>query len=159
MRLRFNFILAGLAVLTLTAALASCAPGDDEPVDERASQLDILDTEDLGEILVDGEGHVLYMFAPDVAGVVTCTFSCATNWPPLNVVDKEPPTAGEGVDESLIGKMVNPSGGDVVTYGGWPLYRYAADNEPGEHRGQDTTLNGGAWYVLRPDGTPLTDKK
>jgi len=38
-----------------------------------------------------------------------------------------------------------------MSAGGWPLYYYASDGEPG-----DTTGQGGndVWWVLGPDGTP-----
>ncbi|WP_185148918.1 MULTISPECIES: COG4315 family predicted lipoprotein [Streptomyces] len=32
-----------------------------------------------------------------------------------------------------MGKLPNSAGSHVVTYNGWPLYRYAADKAPGQH--------------------------
>jgi predicted lipoprotein with Yx(FWY)xxD motif len=106
-------------------------------------------------VLVDGKGHVLYAFEPDAATTVTCTFTCASNWPPLAAAEGASPAAGEGIDPGLLGTLPDPAGGEVVTYNGWPLYRYAADKVPGAHRGHDITLNGGAWYVMTPGGEPL----
>ena len=45
-----------------------------------------------------------------------------------------------------------------MTYGGWPLYTYAADTAPGVASGQDVNLNGGYWYVLTPAGKLITSK-
>jgi predicted lipoprotein with Yx(FWY)xxD motif len=97
---------------------------------------------------------VLYVFKPDNASTVSCTFGCAAIWPPLSVVDNASTAAGDGVDAALLGKLPNSAGDHVVTYNGWPLYRYAADKAPGQHRGQDVFLNGGYWYVMKPDGKP-----
>lgn len=149
-RLLAGFLAAGL-VLTLTA----CAGADPEAEAARAAELSVLDTDELGEILVDGEGNVVYVFVPDDASRVTCTFTCASNWPPLTAIEGDLPAAGSGVDATLIGTLANPAGGEVITYNGWPLYRYAADKSPGEHRGQDRYLNGGVWLVMQPDGEPL----
>ncbi|MFJ9683803.1 hypothetical protein ACIRP2_38210 [Streptomyces sp. NPDC101194] len=55
----------------------------------------------------------------------------------------------------MLGTLPDSADGRVVTYHGWPLYRYAADKAPGQHRGQDVFLNGGEWYVMTPDGKPL----
>jgi predicted lipoprotein with Yx(FWY)xxD motif len=148
-------IAAGLLVVGLALSLAACSAADPEGDATRAAELSVLDTDELGEILVDGEGNVLYMFVPDEASRVTCTFTCASNWPPLTAIEGELPAAGEGVDPGLIGTLANPAGGEVITYNDWPLYRYAADRTPGEHRGQDRYLNGGVWLVMQPDGEPL----
>lgn len=141
-------------VAALVTLLAGCGASP-EDVAARAAEVTVLDTDDLGEILVDGEGAVLYVFEPDGAEAVSCTFTCASNWPPYTAVEGETPRAGDGVDSNLFGTLPNPAGGEVITYNGWPLYRYAADKNPGEYKGQDRYLNGGAWYVMAPDGEPL----
>ncbi|MEV5989098.1 hypothetical protein AB0L85_29575 [Streptomyces sp. NPDC052051] len=139
----------------LAATLVSCSSDDSAGDTARASAIAVLDSKDLGDILVDGEGNVLYIFKPDDASTVSCTFGCATEWPPLSAIDGKSPEAGDGVDATLLSTLPNPAGGHVVTYHGWPLYRYAADQVPGQHLGQDVFLNGGDWYVMRPDGKPL----
>ncbi|MFL4910454.1 hypothetical protein ACJ6WF_46930 [Streptomyces sp. MMS24-I2-30] len=139
----------------LFATLVGCTGHDSAKADARASAIAVLDTKDLGNILVDGKGSVLYIFEPDNASTVSCTFGCETIWPPLMAVDGASPAAGAGVDGSQLGTLPKPPSGYVVTYHGWPLYRYAADTTPGEHSGQDVFLNGGNWYVMKPDGKPL----
>ncbi|NUH42601.1 hypothetical protein HUF15_38775 [Streptomyces samsunensis] len=139
----------------IAATLAGCTAGGSAKAGARISAIAVLDSKDLGDILVDGKGNVLYAFKPDNASTVSCTFGCATVWPPLSVADNASTAAGDGVDVALLGKLPNPAGGHVVTYNGWPLYRYAADKAPGQHRGQDVFLNGGYWYVMKPDGKPL----
>lgn len=111
----------------------------------------------LGPVLADGSGHALYMFPPDAGGRVSCTGPCAGTWPPLAITAGATPTAGAGVDGHLLGALVDPNtGGRVVTYAGYPLYRYAGDVDAGTADGQALFLNGGPWYVLDADGQPIT---
>jgi predicted lipoprotein with Yx(FWY)xxD motif len=113
----------------------------------------------LGTVLVNSQGKTLYVFKPDNAKKVTCTGSCAAVWPPV----KKPggggtlPVSG-GVKASLLSSDPNPSGGQVVTYNGWPLYTYVTDSGPGSAKGQALNLNGGMWYTIGPDGNPITKK-
>jgi predicted lipoprotein with Yx(FWY)xxD motif len=39
----------------------------------------------VGSVLVNSQGHTLYVFEPDNAKKVTCVSSCALVWPPLKV--------------------------------------------------------------------------
>lgn len=104
---------------------------------------------ELGEILVS-EGMTLYLFTPDNAGAPTCYEQCAQTWPPL--VASDDVTAGEGVDEALLGTVPRDDGGEQVTVNGWPLYFFANDAEPGDTNGQGIGDN---WWVVAPDGEPI----
>jgi predicted lipoprotein with Yx(FWY)xxD motif len=106
----------------------------------------------LGEVLVDGEGKTLYVFAPDEGREVTCEGSCATVWPPLKLQAGQKAKAAGKVEASLLGSAPDPEGGEVVTYAGWPLYAFVSDSEPGQAAGQAIDLNGGYWYVITPQG-------
>ncbi|MDK3256336.1 COG4315 family predicted lipoprotein [Blastococcus capsensis] len=155
-----------VAVLLLGAVLAAGCSGEDagpagDPVLPQdaapAAEVGLVDVAGLGPVLADGEGFVLYMFPPDARAQVTCTGPCAGSWPPLAVADGVTPTAGDEVDPGLLGTLPDPNtGGQVVTYGGYPLYRYAGDVDPGTAYGQALLLNGAPWYVLGAAGQPLT---
>jgi predicted lipoprotein with Yx(FWY)xxD motif len=106
-------------------------------------------------VLVDGAGYAVYMFVPDHQQRVTCTVLCAVSWPPVFEVDHHPPRATSGARSALLGVDTDPAGGQVVTYNRWPLYTYADDLQPGFATGQGIDLDGGYWYLLRADGTPL----
>jgi len=82
----------------------------------------------------------------------------AAAWPPLKLKKGQKPTAGGAAKQRLFGSDKNPSGGRVVTYNRWPLYRYIGDSKPGQTAGQATNLNGGLWYVLSPSGKFITKK-
>ena len=112
----------------------------------------------LGPVLVNAQGHTLYTFAPDKDKKVTCVSACAAIWPPAALPSGQKPIAAGPVKQSLLGSDPNPSGGQVITYAGWPLYTYVADTGPGQHAGQALNLNGGLWYVISPAGKVITQK-
>ncbi len=142
----------GVTVLLGSVALAGCSNDSGIAADSVSS----MQAKGLGDILVDGKGDVLYVFKPDNAMTVSCTGTCASKWPPLRTEDKETPKALKKVAADRLGSLPDPSGGNVVTYNGWPLYRYVADQQPGQHRGQNIYLNGGDWYVIGTDGKPVS---
>ncbi len=106
-------------------------------------------------VLTDGAGYALYVFAPDDRRAVTCTGTCALTWPPLIVTAGRRPVLGKEVRAGLVGTDTAPDRSHVVTYDGWPLYTYTGDIDPGQATGEGIDMNGGAWYLIRPDGAPL----
>lgn len=105
---------------------------------------------DLGTILVDGEGHTLYLFTNDSPNTSVCEDACLEAWP---ILEGEP-TAGEGVDESLVGSIERSDGTVQVTYAEWPLYYFAQDTAPGDVTGQGVNE---VWWVLSPEGEAIMD--
>jgi predicted lipoprotein with Yx(FWY)xxD motif len=112
----------------------------------------------LGTVLVNSKGLTLYTFAPDKKSKVTCTGSCAAFWPPAMLASGEKPVAGAGVKASLLGSDPDPTGGQVATYAGWPLYTFLPDKTPGAATGQALDSSGGLWYVISASGTVITKK-
>lgn len=110
----------------------------------------------LGTVLVNSQGRTLYTFANDKAHKVTCTGSCAVVWTPLKISAGQKPSLSGGVKASLISTTPDPSGGQVVTYNGWPLYLYQADQVAGTDHGQALDSAGGFWYAIVPSGTQIT---
>lgn len=103
---------------------------------------------ELGSYLADAGGNTLYVFLPDEAGgESTCYDACEANWPPRGAA-----SAGAGVDETLLGTTTRTDGSVQATYGGWPLYYFAADAAPGDTNGQGVN---DVWFVVGVDGTPL----
>jgi predicted lipoprotein with Yx(FWY)xxD motif len=109
-------------------------------------------------VLVNAQGRTLYTFAPDKAKSVTCTGACASIWPPLSIPAGQKASASGGVNAALISSDANPSGGQVVTYHGWPLYLYVADPSPGTDHGEGINQSGGLWYVISPSGQVVKGK-
>jgi predicted lipoprotein with Yx(FWY)xxD motif len=112
----------------------------------------------LGQVLVNDKGLTLYSFVPDKHSKVTCVGACAAVWPPLMAASGQKPVATGLAKSSLLGSDPDPSGGQVVTYNGWPLYTYVTDTSPGQAKGQALNLNGGLWYVLSPSGAVVHAK-
>jgi predicted lipoprotein with Yx(FWY)xxD motif len=103
---------------------------------------------DLGTILVDDGGKTLYLFVPDAQGASTCYDDCEANWPPF----AGEVSAGEGVDESLLGTTERTDGTVQATYNGWPLYYFAADAAAGETNGQGIS---DVWWVVDAEGNAI----
>jgi predicted lipoprotein with Yx(FWY)xxD motif len=157
---RSRFVLViGAAVLGLSM-LAACgtdekpATKDSKPSTSEAA-LATADVGDLGSIVVDGSGRTLYIFDKDTAKPPTsnCNDDCAAMWPPVKAPSGTPKV--DGIDSSLVGTVERTDGSKQLTLKGWPLYRFASDDEAGEAKGQAV---GGVWWVVGPDGTKITTK-
>ena len=111
----------------------------------------------LGTILTDAGGHTLYMFPPDAGGKIKCTGACAGTWPPLVIANGHRPAARGSVNAADLGTLADPNAAArIVTYGGYPLYRYAGDLSAHVANGQNLFSDGGPWYALHPDLQPVT---
>lgn len=111
----------------------------------------------LGAVLTDDQGRTVYMFPPDAGSRVSCTGPCAGTWRPFVVAPGHAPAAGPGVQRADLSTLHDPNtGARIVTYNGFPLYRYAGDVSPGTANGQDLFLNAGPWYAVDPGGQPIT---
>jgi predicted lipoprotein with Yx(FWY)xxD motif len=108
----------------------------------------MISSSDLGEILVTGTGHTLYLFTPDNQGEPTCDdLGCADSWRPLVGTA----LAGEGARDSLRGVTIRTDGTPQASYNGWPLYFHNSDLSPGDHNGQGQD---GLWWVINASGNP-----
>jgi predicted lipoprotein with Yx(FWY)xxD motif len=167
----------GVASLSLAMVLAACTGADDgsaEPAGSTAASQAAAPSEagapseaaaseaaagdatvlvadsDLGEILTDADGNVIYFFANDSEGEPsTCEGDCAGNWPPVPA--EGTPTAGEGVDAEL-GTTEATDGTTMLTVNGYPAYYFAGDEAAGDTNGQGV---GEVWWVFGPDGEPI----
>lgn len=95
--------------------------------------------------LANSKGLTLYYFAPDTSSKVTCTASCATNWPPL-LSPSGTPSSATTLPGAL--SVLNGANGQQVVYNGHPLYTYAKDGDAGDAYGEGI---GGKWFVATPD--------
>ncbi|MBK6440703.1 MAG: hypothetical protein IPF90_00800 [Actinomycetales bacterium] len=151
--------------IALAAALAGCsgtstpAPAASAPSSAAPAPAPVLKpaitelktaTTKLGEVVVDGNGMVLYMFTKDTQGTTTsaCTGACLAAWP-LTVADAAPKLTGVTGAVALI---ATSDGRKQVTLNGWPLYYFAKDAAAGDVLGQDVNK---VWYVLDKSGTPI----
>ena len=109
-----------------------------------------------GQILVDSQGKALYVFAADKSSVSTCYDSCASVWPPFLADKGATIDAMHAATASLTGTTTRTDGSVQVTYNGHPLYYYSGDKKVGDVLCQGAVDHGGAWYVVDPQGNPIT---
>jgi predicted lipoprotein with Yx(FWY)xxD motif len=113
----------------------------------------------LGVYLVDSQGRALYISNNDTQGhqgtppATTCTGRCTQTWIPLIV--EGTPTAGGDAKASLLSSFARPDGKMQAAYAGRPLYRYHADRQTGDTRGQDARDTWGGWYLVAPSGDKI----
>ena len=126
-----------------TAATAAATP-------DVGTILSANSTDKLGTVVVDGQGYTLYRFDNDTTKPPSsnCSGECAQKWPPVLATPGSPLTV-EGVPQEAVGTINRPDGSIQLTLGGWPVYRYSGDTQPGATSGQG--LNG-TWAAVRPDG-------
>ena len=152
-------ILAAAAAVALVAlVVAGCGGGDDvakaaSKPSAASTSIGVSEVGGLGKILVDSEGRTVYLFEKDTGPMSTCFGVCASAWPPVTVNGM--PSAGTGVDESMLGTTKRPDGTMQVTYNGHPLYYYAVDQKPGDAIGQNIDGFGAEWYVLSQAGNKV----
>ncbi|MEO6712737.1 MAG: hypothetical protein ABIM89_04820 [Mycobacteriales bacterium] len=136
------------AQTTSAAAIASSSA----PAAGGAVKLSVAKSATLGDVVVDAQGFTLYRFDKDSNDPPksNCTGGCLGTWP--RSLSKGKPDAS-GIDASLLGSFTAADGGEQVTMGGWPLYRYAPDAKPGDTTGQGV---GGIWWAVTPKGDKAT---
>jgi len=133
---------------TTPATTPSTTGPTSPPTTAAASESISLVEGELGSYLADDGGNTLYVFLPDEAGGESrCYDACEANWPPRGAA-----SAGAGVDATLLGTTTRTDGSVQATYGGWPLYYFAADADPGDTNGQGVN---DVWFVVGIDGSPL----
>jgi len=132
----------------------SAAPAPADPVAATPRVGTILtanSTAQLGTVVVDGQGFTLYRFDKDSAKPPTsnCAGECAQQWPPVLATPGTPLTV-EGVEQEAVGTINRSDGTIQLTLGGWPVYRFSGDPQPGATSGQG---NGdGEWAAVTPEG-------
>jgi predicted lipoprotein with Yx(FWY)xxD motif len=101
----------------------------------------------LGPILVNAQGHTLYLFLKDQHGTTSCYGGCARVWPPA--LSSGTPRAGAGVSAAKLSTTMRADHKRQLVYNGHPLYAMSADTRPGEMAGQGFL---GTWFVVSPAG-------
>ena len=126
----------------------------DVQIDKAIATVGTAQVGSLGTILVDSQGRTLYLFQKDSGTNSACSGACATAWPPLR--DSGKPTAGTGLNASLLGTTPRSDGNPQVTYNGHPLYTFVMDQKPGDAKGQGVTAFGASWFTLNSAGNQVT---
>lgn len=129
-----------IALILLGVAASGCMDAGDG--DGEVTELRFDEHPEHGSILVDGDGHTLYIFLNDEPGSSDCFDQCADNWPPL-IADVPPETPAD-----LEGRvsLIDREGQQQVAHDERPLYYFIGDEEPGDANGEG--LND-VWFVVR----------
>jgi predicted lipoprotein with Yx(FWY)xxD motif len=149
--------LAGATVLLLTVlAVAGCGNSSTAssalPTSKNGRPATVgVRNSDLGTILVNSQGHTLYLFQKDSGTQSACTGACASAWPPLRVNGK--PTVGSGADSAKVGTATRSDGKPQVTYNGHRLYLHLNDTNAGDTRGRACDQGGS---LVRARGSTAT---
>src|SRR5688500_11957891 len=138
---RFKNIGPTLFTIALLSLCIACS--DDDPVNIGIVTLQPSNT--LGDILVDGNGKTLYVFAKDANGQSQCTDGCLNDWPVYHATDLKP---GPGINLADFSSITRSDGTEQTTYKGWPLYYYTGDSDSGDTNGEAV---GNLWFVAKPN--------
>jgi predicted lipoprotein with Yx(FWY)xxD motif len=145
---------AASAIAVTAGVLASSPSGDAKAAPSASGSVITTRSTGSGQILVDGKGRTVYLFARDTDSTPTCTGSCAGYWPPV------PASANARVagaaDAADLASVAAPGGGRQLTYAGHPLYYFAGDDKSGATNGQGLDQFGAKWYVLNSGGAAVT---
>jgi len=144
--IRWFLALAVTAALGAGAAMAASAA-----LHSSAPAVKAVSSAKFGKMLVGANGKTLYRYTVDSKGVNRCTSdpACGKYWPPLLVKSTAKPTAGTGVNASLLGTIKAKSGMRQVTYAGFPLYFFSGDAKAGQMSGEGFQSQ---WYVVNTKG-------
>jgi predicted lipoprotein with Yx(FWY)xxD motif len=143
---------AALASAAIAVPLTATSAAQPSAHASRAAKIQLRRTS-LGKILVDTSGFTVFRFSKDTGKKNTCVASreCSRTWPALTSSGK--PTAGPGVNASLLSTIRLPNGSTQVTYAGHPLYRYALASERAETSYVGVQQFGGKWYAVSATGS------
>ena len=144
-----SLIITVVAALSLAGLNAAIAAGNSASHSATVSTA----RTGLGRIIVNGQGHTLYLFEKDRRGHSACSGTCATYWPPL--ITRGKPIAANGAKQALLGTIRRADGTRQVTYAGHPVYRFLLDSKRGQTKGEGLNDFGGGWDALTPAGKKI----
>jgi predicted lipoprotein with Yx(FWY)xxD motif len=154
-----SVVAATLGGLVVTGGPAEAQSSSSSPTTVAAKKIKLgVAGSKLGDIIVDGSGMSLYMFAPDRYNVSVCEGQCLAAWPPVMLA---PGTTTSDVElsgslrKSKLGYALREDGSRQLTYNGWALYYWFRDAKAGDVNGQWVQ---NVWWVLSEDGTPITKR-
>ena len=126
-----------------TTPTANGRPSSDIGVFSPGDTVMIVQRSDLGYVLAEANGYVVYTYGNDKkGGPPTCTGSCAALWPAVTGV---PMTNGGEKLPGTLGVVTMANGAKQITYNGYPLYIFKSEKPLA------TTGNGvdGLWHVIK----------
>jgi predicted lipoprotein with Yx(FWY)xxD motif len=151
MKRTYLLLACALAVAVSCTSVAAAAGGTQAAHSTRAATVALRHTS-LGTILVSSSGLTLYVFTRDHSNQNSCVrvSGCASAWPALQ--SSGAPSAGSGVQASLLSTTRLSGAVKQVTYAGHPLYLFSSEDRPGGTGYVGQQSFGGAWYAINAAG-------
>ena len=112
--------------------------------------LKVINVSGYGKVLGTAAGKPVYLLTSDPKNGSSCTGGCASQWPPLT--DTSKPTAGPGVNASLLSTFKRSDGTTQVSYNGHALYTYTGSTAGS---GAGLAEYGGDWYLVSASGAAI----
>jgi predicted lipoprotein with Yx(FWY)xxD motif len=136
--------------LLLLTGMGACSDDDTDGPAASSNEVKIVQTNNLGNVLQDGEGYTLYFFTKDSKGQSVCEGACLGVWP---IYHSDNLTVGAGLSSSDFEEITRGDGEKQTTYKGWPLYYYSPSGDgtleaPGATSGENVNS---VWFVAKPD--------
>ncbi|HXQ60166.1 MAG TPA: hypothetical protein VN799_08700, partial [Acidimicrobiales bacterium] len=101
----------------------------------------------LGSVLTNSQGQVLYSFTNSAGASVACSSSCLAVWPAATVpAGTTTPTGSSGVGTLGITTLNHVR---QITVNNLALYTYAGDSAPDVANGNNLVSFGGTWRVVK----------
>ena len=137
-----------ILILVLLALTGGCVASAEAASRPPKPTLQVLVTHRYGDILIAGNGYMIYGFSADTPRHDACQTEpeCLNLWPPVLAPHKL--VLGRGVRKSLVGSIRLEDGSRQLTYNGWPLYRYAEDTRAKETSNINILQFGGYWPAV-----------
>jgi predicted lipoprotein with Yx(FWY)xxD motif len=141
-----------LLACALAAAVSYTSVAAAQPAHSSRAATVALRHTSLGTILVSSSGLTLYVFTRDHTNQNSCVHisGCASAWPALQ--SSGAPSAGAGVQASLLSTIRLSGAVKQVTYAGHPLYLFSGEDRPGGTGYVGQQAFGGAWYAINAAG-------
>jgi predicted lipoprotein with Yx(FWY)xxD motif len=114
------------------------------------STVQVASSPQYGSILVDAQGKTLYLFEQDTSKTSACNGTCIAIWPALTATGA--PSAGAGLNTSLLGTATQADGSSQVTYNGHLLYLFSGDANAGDVTGEGVE----GFFVVSSAGDKVT---
>jgi predicted lipoprotein with Yx(FWY)xxD motif len=104
----------------------------------------------LNPIVHNAVGRTMYRFDKDTPKPPqsNCLGACVQTWEPV-LVQQGGRIFVDGVATARVGILNRDDGTRQVTLGGWPMYYYSGDRNPGDTNGEGVD---GTWYAISPTG-------
>lgn len=111
--------------------------------------LTVINNENIGNYLADGDGRTLYWHKSDSPGKSTCADECIQMWPPFY---QDKITTPDGVNADDIGMITRDDGIKQTTFKGYPLYYFSVDQAKGDVKGYNFEY---MWFTVIPKRFPF----